>query len=102
MIATSIEQSRRLIAAGVSVESADATWVGIDTYKGKEMGIVHELLCGLHHGIGRDKWIPAWSLAALWDVLHHLDKTYEFETNMSAEVFLGVLVNLICIRFENR
>lgn len=121
MIVTSVEQSRRLLSAGVSHKSADAFYVGKQRFTGNDYELIGEEYLVIKER-GTDEWydyllkdfgismnddegvyfMPAWSLAALWEVLHNLDKTYEFETNMSAEVFLGVLVNLICMRFENR
>lgn len=98
MIATTKLQSRRLIAAGVSTESADMVY-GIVMFGDTR----RETILPRNESIEENAiTFYAWSLAALWDVLHHLDKTYEFETNMSAEALIGVLVNLICMRFENR
>lgn len=75
MKATTVEQSRRLLAAGLNPESADETCNG--------------LVIG-----------PFWSLAAIWDILHRLDKTYDFGTDMSAEELIEHLVTIICNRFN--
>lgn len=45
---------------------------------------------------------PAWSLSALWDIVHNLDKTYDFDTKMSSEELMELLVKTIEFRFKNR
>lgn len=76
--ATTFEQSKRLLAAGLDPESADMKYVRFDDE------------------------IPAWSLSALWDFIHHLDKTYEFPTTLSAEKLIEVLTATICYRLEHQ
>jgi len=99
MVATSIEQAKRLTTAGVSPESADMCWA-LPCYvapPGVEIPpkLYVEPYCSADIA-------PAWSLGKLWDILHSLDKTYIFETQMSSEELIEHLVTLICIRFENR
>lgn len=88
MIATSIEQSKKLIEAGIPNESADMCW--------------YKAVCGYHLTVSQDLDIPAWSLSALWDYIHNLDKTYEFPTTMSADELIETLVNTIIYRLNER
>lgn len=63
-IATTIEQSKRLLGAGLDPESADMSWVTIDTPWRKESKTDDVLTFGnsVPH-----RSIPAWSLSRLWD-----------------------------------
>lgn len=95
-IATTIEQSKRLIAAGLDPKSADMRW---ETFPG----------CVPHLCYQQDlmpliapKITPAWSLSAIWDYIHNLDKTYEFPTTLSAEKLIEVLTATICYRLEHQ
>ena len=88
-----------LMNAGVQGESSDMIWCRIELY---DRSISVEVM-------PRQKVVPpeavispAWSLGKLWDIIHRLDKTYIFETQMSSEELIEHLVTLICIRFENR
>ena len=63
-IATTIEQSKRLLDAGLDPGSADMSWVTIDTPWRKESKTENVLTVGnLRH-----RSIPAWSLSRLWDI----------------------------------
>lgn len=64
-IATSISQSKRLIAAGLDPKSADMSWVEVDTPWRKDTKTIDELCVGnpIPH-----RSIPAWSLSRLWDI----------------------------------
>lgn len=63
-IATTVEQSKRLLAAGLAPESADMSWSKWHNSKwelwahGPSVGEFEEL-----------QVIPAWSLSKLWDIL---------------------------------
>lgn len=47
----------------------------------------------------RGHWnVPAWSLSALWQMVHKLDKTYEFPTTLSADKLMETLVRTIIYR----
>lgn len=98
MIATTKLQSRRLITAGVSTESADMVYGMVMFGDTRRETILPINECIEENAIT----FYAWSLSALWDILHNLDKTYELETNMSAEELIEYLVNLICYKFEHR
>jgi len=95
MIATTVEQGERLLAAGVNPASADMQYNAIPL---KDGGHVVELFVGQVTPNGP----PAWSLSALWDILHRLDKTYDFDTKMDSTELIEFLVRRICYRFENR
>ena len=71
-IATSIEQSKRLIAAGIDPKSCDMRWTKEDV--GWGYMITEEE--GYHLELGQpffdcpsDPSIPAWSLSKVWDIL---------------------------------
>lgn len=88
MIATSIEQSKRLIAAGVPMSSADMCY-----YKAANglffLSVRGEIAFWEH---------DAWSLSALWQMVHELDKTYEFPTILSSDKLMETLVTTIIYR----
>lgn len=92
MIATSIEQAKRMLEAGVLIESADMYWhEGFDYPMSKNRTSLtwNQLL---------PDFPPAWSLSALWQMIHDLDKTYEFPTELSADELIEVLVKTIIFR----
>ena len=78
-------QAVRLVSAGVPKESADY-------YFSK-------------HGMDGDwkmtrtepefPYVPCWSLSNLWSLLHDAATTYEFSTEMSADVLVEAMVNAI-------
>ena len=93
-IATSIEQSRRLLAAGIDTESADTHWFGVSDL---------ELVFGRPFlFFGQDVEYPAWSISALWQMVHELDKTYEFPSSLSADELIETLTSTICYRQEHQ
>lgn len=101
-IATTREQSGRLLTAGVPRESADMTWVALEIPRNGKIEIEWDLVCGKMHGISAMKWIPAWSTSALWSIIYNLDKTYEFPTELSAEELIETLTSIICYRHEHQ
>lgn len=101
-IATTREQSGRLLTAGVPRESADMTWVAMELPRNGKIETEWDLVCGKMRGISAMKWIPAWSTSVLWSIIYNLDKTYEFPTNLSAEELIETLVTTICYRYELR
>lgn len=62
-IATTIEQSKRLLAAGIDPKSADMSWVTIDTPWRKESKT--DVVLTIGNPLPR--CTPAWSLSRLWD-----------------------------------
>lgn len=87
-IATSIEQSKRLLEAGVPKESADMCW-----YKAVN-GLFFLAVRGETPFWEHD----AWSLSALWQMVHELDKTYDFPSELSADELMETLVKTIIYR----
>lgn len=91
-IATTVEQSRRLLEAGVPKESADMRWEAFP-------GCVPHLCYQLDSmPFIAPKVTPAWSLSALWQMVHELDKTYEFPSRLSADELIENLVKTIVYR----
>lgn len=131
-ISTTIEQSNRLIAAGIDTNSADMYWLGIgrtispaeDDYKLYTepyfplyglvtKAIKNEKADRENYGFDTSNEIsakedflsrlfPAWSLSALWQMIHDLDKTYEFPTSLSADELIETLVTTIIHRRKNQ
>ena len=99
MISTNIEQAEMLVNAGVQKDSADMIWCRIELY---DRSIAVEVMPKQKVVPPEAIISPAWSLGRLWDIIHGLDKTYDFETKMSSEELIEHLVTLICIRFEHR
>lgn len=96
MIATSYWQSLELLRVGLDRETADFYYAEIPggkkalNWRGK---VVYPLI---------PIEIPSWSLSALWDIVHNIDKTYEYDTKMSAQELLDTLVSTICYRLKER
>ena len=86
MIATTIDQSKRLLAAGVERKSADMRWTS------SPFGWHLDL--GYHPSMAN----PAWSLSALWDLFYSMDKTHDFDTDMNSEELIETLVRIIIFR----
>lgn len=96
MIVTSYWQSLELLQVKLDRETADFYYVdtpsGRKALRWREEEIVFPLTASE---------IPSWSLSALWDIVHDLDKTYEFDTNLSARELLDTLVETIRSRLGN-
>lgn len=73
MIATTIEQSERLLATGVSPDTADMMWVPVPT---RHKGVVEQLYVGRVTPNGE----PAWSLSALWNLAKEKGIALDFST----------------------
>lgn len=86
MLATTIDQSKRLLAAGVDRKSADMRWASAPFGWHLELG---------YHPSNAN---PAWSLSALWDLFYSMDKTHEFDTDMTSEELIEMLVRIITFR----
>lgn len=63
-IATTIEQSKRLLDAGLDPGSADMSWVIVDTPWRKNTKTANVLSIG---NPASHRCTPAWSLSRLWD-----------------------------------
>ena len=98
MIATTIEQSRRLLEAGVSASTADMCYQSYEFETGEDGNVIHESckpIGGLHVGNPFNDF-PAWSLGALWNLCK--GKAIELCTSDSSaeEVITILMTSLIC------
>ena len=104
-IATTIEQGNRLIEAYVDPKTADMkhTRLVVETDSDGYVSLFTKSV--FHVEIGEARFEgekPAWSLSALWDIIHQLDKTYEFPSSLSSEQLIENLVTRICYRREHQ
>lgn len=93
-IATSIEQSKRLLEAGVSKESADMMW---EQHYDNNPYLTIQPRTTLGRSYGAHA-IVSWSLSSLWQMVYELDRTYEFPTELSADELMETLVCTIVYR----
>ena len=70
-IATTIEQSRRLLEAGIAYTSCDMEWINVDVWDSEEKKMVGKWFLNSNPclTIRHPKYVPAWSLSRLWDIL---------------------------------
>lgn len=105
-IATSIEQSKRLMEARVPKESADMSWVVPETFDsgfdGEDENTPDHPASLKLQRYWRYCDTPAWSISALWQIIHELDETYEFPTTLSADELIETLTSTICYRQEHQ
>lgn len=103
MIATTIEQSKRLLAAGIDPISCDMRWTN-EVEEDKGWGFIQTIQEEEYHlELGQpffdspdDSSIPAWSLSKLWDILHESGQMfYEYPTTLSADQVLESLVEAV-------
>lgn len=98
-IATTIEQSKRLLEVGIDPESADMSWVTIDTPWREESKTENVLTIGnpVPH-----RSIPAWSLSRLWDAfgLDVLGGWFSVGSSTSEDV-IEELVRMLENRYAN-
>lgn len=100
-IGTTIEQSKRLMTAGLAPKSADMKWTNVEPdadgggyYLNKESNEYH-LEVGQPYFDLNDDSIPAWSLSALWDLLNESKITLEYATNRSSEALIESIVTAV-------
>ena len=100
-ICTTIEQSKRLMIAGVKRQTADMSHrarraIAFEKdengrwwpQKGTPVNLIaSKPSCELD--------VPAWSLSALWDLLAESNITLEYATNKPSEVLIEYLVTMI-------
>ena len=99
-IATSIEQSKRLLAAGIDPKSCDMRWTNIVKEEDDWGFVITRQEEDYHLELGQpffvfpyDPSIPAWSLSRLWTLIGKT-KVYEFHTDM--DDLIEVIVNILC------
>ena len=102
MISTSIEESRALLDAGISPETADMWRTIVQPLKQNGWLLVNDgepyeilsLYKGEHTALASFEDIPTWSLSALWTLCK--DKQLKFDTDIdSAEGVMHTLVNAL-------
>ena len=100
-IATSIEQSKRLLDAGIDPESADMEWVEIEVWNSDDNRMTNKWCLGANpcRLCNHPKYIPAWSLSRLIDIHRNFD--YGPMDDGGAAV-IDCLVRAICneIKYE--
>ena len=90
MIATTIEQSKELLNAGLDPESADMRWEQLPGF------VPHLCYQPDVMPLIAPKVTPAWSLSKLWDILHDSGQMfYEYPTTLSAVQVLDSLVEAV-------
>lgn len=107
MIATTIEQSKRLLAAGIDPMSCDMLWTN-EVEEDKGFGIIvtrQEEEYHLEFGqpffdFPDDPSIPAWSMACLWNIMKDAGLVYEYDTTLSAEEVIRLMVLVIVEKFK--
>ena len=98
-IATSISQSKRLLAAGLDPESADMCYVNVEFNPNylpdMRLGVITYAKCVETYktvGLIAEGIVPAWSLARLWD-MYSLRCGREFMiTSVPAKELFEVLI----------
>jgi hypothetical protein len=90
MIATTIDQSQRLLSAGVPSNTADMCY-RLDFWKKDENGRLKGRL-----SVGNDtNDFPAWSLGALWDMIPKDFRDIVYEPKLNSEELIEALVKFI-------
>ena len=94
MISTTIEQSQRLLDAGLSVDTADLSWRPNFTYENGEYkpfaGFFIDKRVYLDFS---ENAIPAWSMSAVWNEVSKVGK-FAFEEQDTPEDIIERLVKL--------
>lgn len=69
-IATTIEQSQKLLKAGIAVTCCDMEWINVDVWDSEERKMVGKWFLSSNPclSIEHPKYVPAWSLSKLWDI----------------------------------
>lgn len=93
MIATTIEQSKRLLAAGISPETADMIWAQHSDFSKPFLTVKPHTT--IRRMIGGHS-LPAWSLSALWDLCKEKGFQLEFCTKEdSSERMIEHMVSIL-------
>lgn len=103
-IATTIEQSKRLLAAGLNPESADMWWTIVQPRKQDGWKLVPDgqpysmlnLYKKEHLGLASYEDIPAWSLSRLWELNSKSYYRLSCPSSKSPEEVIEALVLFIC------
>lgn len=70
-IATSIEQSKRLLEAGIAKTSCDMEWINVEVWDSEEKKMVGKWFLNSNPCLTtkHPKYVPAWSLSRLIDLI---------------------------------
>ena len=105
MIATNIEQGKRLMEAGLRTESADMCWARPFAVGCKKEDIPPMLYAEPYCSADV---APAWSLGRLWDLMLMSHVAYDYSTYESAEYVIASLVEALVrlakhnsVKYEN-
>lgn len=98
-IATTIEQSKRLLKAGIAQESCDMEWISIEVWNSDENGMVNEWCLNAHPcGLcDHPKYVPAWSLSRLIDI----NGPFQCDVDGSDEL-MEYLVDALIFRLQHK
>lgn len=104
MIATTIEQSKKLLESGLALDTSDMYYEKIKS----EDDEWHKLGYGTHPAIRMELFsfrnglvIPAWSFAALWDIMSKSGIKYDYSTIQESEKVIDSLVEAVA-RFASQ
>jgi hypothetical protein len=94
MIATTIEQSKLLLAAGFSPQEADMVYYGIDK---TQFPVIIPM--DYVRFIPRDSGsIPAWSLGALWNLCNEYCMVFDTQEDTAEQVIETMVTRLIAYK----
>lgn len=100
MIATTIDQSKRLLKAGIDPQTADMYWTNIVETADEGGYFIKEREQVFHLEIGCSSYdkniIPAWSLSALLELLYSKYPLYLIGTAWNVERLFEDIVNNLC------
>lgn len=68
VLSTSIEQSRRLLAAGLEGDTADLFWLKHEDFNGETRLMIAPMRSWQHFTDKKDECTPAWSMSSLWNL----------------------------------
>lgn len=101
MIATSIEQSKRLLDAGINPKTADMSLIYTHSSNGDMKWM---LSSGKYNRYGalepEGRVVPAWSIGALWDIFNAtgLIFMYEISEHTSEELIESMVTRLVALK----
>ena len=101
MIATTIEQSKALLAAGFAPETADVTWIHVSPKGGEPhwaLAVGNYLMYGGDYD--GQHTVSAWSLGALWDIFYQAGLMFLYDTSehTSEELVESMVIRLVALK----
>lgn len=100
-IATTIEQSKKLLGAGLKQESCDMEWVNVEVWDSEQKRMARKWVLNANPCllIGSSNYIPAWSFGKLWEIRHEMAKNHavlSINSRVPIEDAIEGLVNFLC------